>query len=99
MLTTTKRCLNSKFAKKHLILNGKSFVATLLPDSIKKSQDKKKRGGVNNKTKKYVLLPHSTQLSATFLQLLPTVLSSEVIKERCLLPDFSQPQSYSFGSI
>lgn len=51
MLTTTKRCLNSKFAKKHLILNGKRFVATLLPDPINTSQDKKKGGGTKTKQK------------------------------------------------
>lgn len=81
-----QKCLNSKFAREHLILNGRRFITTLLPDPININQDKKKS---ENKTKKICA---SFGLYSTFcciLQLLPTVLSSEVIKERCLLPDFS----------
>lgn len=63
-----QKCLNSKFAREHLILNGRRFITTLLPDPINISQDKKK---AKTKQKKYVLLSGCTQLSVAFYNYSP----------------------------
>lgn len=56
--------LNSKFARQRVILNGRRFITTLLPDPININQDKKKKAKTNKQ--KYVLLSGCTQLSVAF---------------------------------